>query len=82
MIRLCEGEVYVFFRVVQAARDVVEVDMNCNRVVEMDSTIALKRNWSCLSKRIWSRLGEGDATSGRVINVGGDDFEPLAKPSE
>ena len=40
---------YVFLRVVQAARDVAEVEMNYTRVAETDPTIALRGNWSCLS---------------------------------
>ena len=59
MIHLREGEVYVFLRVVHAARDVVTVKINCTRVADTDPTIALRRNWSCLDKRIWSRIGEG-----------------------
>ena len=82
MIHSCEGETYVFSGVVQAAQDVVEVEMNYTRVVETDPTIALRSNWSCLSQRIWSRLGEGDAASNRVIIAEGHDFEPSTKPSK
>ena len=56
--------------------------MNCTRVVDTDLTIALRSNWSCLSQRIWFRLGEGDATSSRVIITGGHDFETSTKPSK
>ena len=59
-----------------------EVEMNCTRVAETDLTIALRNNWSCLSQRIWSGLGEGDGTSGKVIIAGGHDFEPSTKPSK
>ena len=52
MIHPREGEAYVFSRVVQTARDVVEVEMNCNMVAETDPKIALRSNWSCLSQRI------------------------------
>ena len=61
MIRPCEGEAYVFSRVVYAARDVVEVEMNCTRVVDMDPKIALRNNWSYLSSKIRFGFGEGDA---------------------
>ena len=82
MIHLHEGEAYAFLRVVQVARDVAEVEMNCTRVVETDLTITLKSNWSCLSQRIWSGLEEGNAASSRVIIVGGHNFESLMKPSK
>ena len=44
MIRLHEGEAYVFSRVVYAGRDVVEVEINCTRMVETDLIIALRSN--------------------------------------
>ena len=56
--------------------------MTCTRVVETDPTIALRSNWSCLSYRIWLRLGEGEVALGRVIIVGGHDFKPSTKPSK
>ena len=59
-----------------------EVEINCTRVVEMDPTITLRSNWSCWSQRIWFGLGEGDATSGRVIIAGGHGFESSTKPSK
>ena len=74
MICLHEGEAYVFSRVIQAARDVSEVEMNYTRVAETNLTIALRSNWSCLSQRIWSGLGEGDGASGRVIITEGHGF--------
>ena len=77
-----EGESYVFSRVVEAIRDVAEVEMNCNRVADTDPTIAFRSNWSCLSQRIWSKLGEEDATSGRVIIARGHSFDPSTKPSK
>ena len=40
--------------------------MNYTRVVERNPTIALRSNWSCLSQRIWSKSGEGEATSGEL----------------
>ena len=49
MIRTREGEAFTFSRVVHAARDVVEVEINCKRVADTDLTIALRGNWSCLS---------------------------------
>ena len=52
MIRPCEGEVYVFSRLVHAARDVVEVKINCTRVANTDPIIALRSNWSSKSQRI------------------------------
>ena len=75
-----EGEAHVFSRVVQFAQDVEKVEMNCTRVAEMDLTIELRSNWSCLSQRIWSGFGEGDATSGRVIIDRRQGFEPSSKP--
>ena len=57
----------------------VAVEINCTRVAITNPTIALRNNWSCLSKRIWSGFGEGDATSGRVISVEGHGFEPSMK---
>ena len=51
MIRLHEGEVYVFFRVVHAARDVVEVEINCTKVADTDPIISLRNNWSCYQHR-------------------------------
>ena len=53
MIRLLEGETYVFSRVVHVARDVVAVEINCTRVVDTDPPTALRSNWSCLNHRIW-----------------------------
>ena len=50
--------------------------------VAIQTTIALRSNWFCLSQRIWSKFEEGDAASGRVINVRGHDFEPSTKPSK
>ena len=82
MIRPCEGETYVFSRVVKVALDVAEIEMNCTRVVETDLTIALRSNWSCLSQIIWFEFGEGEATSNRVIIVGGVSFEPSTKVSK
>ena len=82
MIRLHEGEAYVFSRVVQAARDVAKVEMNYTRVIETNPTIALRSNWSCLSQRIWSGLGEGDAISSRVIIVEGHGFESSMETSK
>ena len=84
MIRPCEGEAYVFSRVVHVVRYVVAVEINCTRVAKMDPTIALRSNWSCLSQRIWSKFGEGDVASGRVISVGHgkDGFESSTKPSK
>ena len=76
MIRPCEGETYVFSRAVHAVRDVVVVEINYTRVADMDSIIALRSNWYCLSQRIWSGFEEGDEASGRVIIAGGHDFEP------
>ena len=77
-----KGKANVCSRVVLTTREVVEVEINCARMVEMDLTIALRSNWSCLSKRIWSRFGEGDTASGRVIIAGGHDFELSRKPSK
>ena len=82
MICLREGEAYVFSRVVHVARDVVAIEINCTRVTNMDPIIALRSNWSYLSQRIWSGFREGDAASGRVINVKGHDFKPSTKPSK
>ena len=82
MICPYEEEAYVFSRVVQAARDMVEVEMNCTTVAETDPTIALRSNWSCLSHRIWSGLREGNEALGRVIIPEGHDFDPLTKPSK
>ena len=82
MICLRKGEAYVCSRVVHVAREAVEVEINYTRVVETDPTIALRSNWSCLSKRIWSGFGEGDATSNRVIIFGGHNFKPSTKPSK
>ena len=56
--------------------------MNCTRMEDTDPTISLRSNWSCLSHRIWSKLGDGDAASGRVIISGGHGFEPSTKPSK
>ena len=82
MIRLHEGEAYVFLRVDHAARDVVEVEINCTRVGDTDPKIALRSNWSCLSQKIWSGFGEGDAVSDKVIIARGHNFELLMKPSK
>ena len=41
-----------FSRVVHVAREVVEVEINCTRVVETDPIIALRNNWSCRSQRV------------------------------
>ena len=82
MIRLREGEAYVFSRVVHATRDVEEVEINCTRVADTDPTIALRSNWSCLSQRIWSGFREGDEASSRVIISEGHGFEPYTKPSK
>ena len=82
MIRPRKEEAYVFSRVVYVARDVVEVEINCTKVENTDPTIALRNNWSYLSQRIWSRFGKGDATSGKVIIIGGHDFEPSMKSSK
>ena len=60
----------------------VAVEINCTRVVDTDLTISLRSSWSCLSQRIWSKFGEGDAASCRVISVEGHDFEPSTKPSK
>ena len=49
----------------------MEVEINCTRVAETDLTIALRRNCSCLSYRIWSGFGEEDLALGRVIIAGG-----------
>ena len=56
--------------------------MNCIKVAETDPTLAFRSNWSCLSQRIWSGLGEGDATSGKVIIARGHGFEPSTKSSK
>ena len=56
--------------------------MNYIRVVKTNPTIALRSNWSCLSQRIWSGLGEGNVLSDRVIIIGGHGFEPSIKPSK
>ena len=45
MIRLREGEAYVFSRVVHVTRD-VEVNRNYTRVADTDPIIALRSNWS------------------------------------
>ena len=82
MIHPCEGEAYIFPIVVQVARDVAEVKMNYTRVADTNQTIALRSNWSCLSQRIWSGLGEGDVASRRVIIVGEHGFESSTKPSK
>ena len=82
MIRPREGKAFAFSRVVHVARDVVEVEINCRRVADMDLTIALRGNWSCLSKRIWSKFGEGEAASAIVIIAGGLNFEPSKKTSK
>ena len=42
MIRPCEGEAYVFSRVVYAAQDVVAIEINCTRVVDTNPKIALR----------------------------------------
>ena len=60
----------------------MEVEINCTRVAETDPTITLRSYWSCLSQRIWSGFGEGDAASGRVIIASGHDFEPSTRPSK
>ena len=57
-------------------------EINCIRVADKDPTIALRSNWSCLSQRIWFGFRERDVTSGKVITVGGNDFELLTKPSK
>ena len=59
MIRPREGEADIFSRVVHAAQDMVEVEIKYTRVIDTDPIIALRSNWSCLSQRIWSRIGEG-----------------------
>ena len=82
MIRLCEGEAYVYSRVIHAAREVVEVEINYTRVEKTDLTIALRSNWSYLSLRIWSGYGEGDAAPGKVIIFEGHSFESSTKPSK
>ena len=43
--------------------------MNCTKVATTDLTIALRSNWSYLSQIILSGLGEGNATSSRIIIV-------------
>ena len=43
--------------------------MNCTKVATTDLAIALRSNWSYLSQRILSGLGEGNATSSRIIIV-------------
>ena len=82
MIRLRKGKAYTCSRVVNAAQEVVEVDINYTKVAETDPTIELRSNWSCLSQRIWSRFGEGDAASGKVIIAGRHGFKPSKKPSK
>ena len=52
MIHPRKGEAYVFSRVVQVAREVVEVEMNCTRVADKSPTMALRSNWSCRIQRI------------------------------
>ena len=42
MIHPREEEAYVFSRIVYAARDVVEVKINCTKVVDIDSIIELR----------------------------------------
>ena len=71
MSRPCEGEAYVFSKVVQVSRDVAEVQTNYTRIAKTDPTIALRSNQSCLSQIIWSGLGKGDAALDKVIIVGG-----------
>ena len=56
--------------------------MNYTKVAETDATIVLRSNWSCLSRRIWFELGEGDAASGGVIIARVHDFEQSMKPSK
>ena len=82
MIFLRKEEAYILLRVVQATRDVVEVELKCTRVADKDPTIALRSNWSFLSQRIWSGFREGHATSGRVIIARGHDFESSVKPNK
>ena len=82
MIRPHDGKTNVFFRVVHATQDVVVVEINCIRVVNTNPTISLRSNWSCLSQRIWFGFGERDVASGKVISVGGHNFELLTKPSK
>ena len=60
----------------------MEVERNCTRVVDTNPTIALRSNWSCLSQRIWSKFGEGDAALGKVIIAGGQIFKPSTKSSK
>ena len=45
MMRLREGEAYLFSRVVHLSQDVVEVEINCTRVADTDPIIALRRPW-------------------------------------
>ena len=54
--------------------------MTCTSVAETNPTIVLRRNWFYLIQRIWFELGEGEVALGRVIIVGGHDFEPSTKP--
>ena len=60
----------------------MEVEINCTRLADMDLSIALRSNWSYLSQRIWSGLGEGDAASGRFIIAEGHAFEKSTNPSK
>ena len=76
MIHPREGEAYVFSRVVHATRDIVEVEINCTRVADMDPTIALRSNWSCRSQRVLSEFREDEEASSRVIIIGGHSFKP------
>ena len=52
-----EGEAYVFLRVVHTTREVVEVEINCTKVVEMDPIIAFRSNWSCQIQRVRFKFG-------------------------
>ena len=58
------------------------VEINYIGVADTNLTIALRSNWSYLSQRLWSGFREGDAASGRVINIEGHDFDPSTKPSK
>ena len=56
--------------------------MNCTKVADTDSTIALRSNWSCLSQGVWSGLGEGDVASASFVIVQGHNFDLSTKPSK
>ena len=49
MIYPCEGVTHVFSREIHAAWDVVEVEINYTRVVDMDLAIALRSHLSGMS---------------------------------